>query len=110
MARYRFHCTNGSECVFDAKGTDIRVPSRLVDRAQQVAREVMRSLEDGADWSEWRVRCATSRVGRCCASRLGQRLKMRVLMAWVDLPRMRLRPGRGGAVRARRAAKLVPRH
>ena len=55
MARYRFHCTNGSECVFDAKETDIRVPSRLVDRAQQVAREVMRSLEDGADWSEWRV-------------------------------------------------------
>ena len=26
MARYRFHCTNGSDCVFDAKGTDIRVP------------------------------------------------------------------------------------
>ena len=23
MARYRFHCTNGSDCVFDAKGTDI---------------------------------------------------------------------------------------
>ncbi len=55
MARYRFHCTNGSECVFDAQGTDIRVPSRLVNRAQQVAREVMRSLEDGADWSAWRV-------------------------------------------------------
>jgi len=54
VARYRFHCTNGSECVFDAKGTDIRVPSRLVDRAQEVAREVMRSLEDQADWSEWR--------------------------------------------------------
>ena len=55
MARYRFHCTNGSECVFDAKGTDIRVPSRLVDRAQQVAREVMDTHVDQADWSEWRV-------------------------------------------------------
>ena len=55
MARYRFHCTNGSECVFDAKGTDIRVPARLVNRAQQVAREVMRSLDDEADWSVWRV-------------------------------------------------------
>jgi hypothetical protein len=55
MARYRFHCTNGSECVFDAKGADIRVPSRLMDRAQQVARAVMDMHEDQADWSEWRV-------------------------------------------------------
>ena len=55
MARYRVHCTNGSECVFDAKGTDIRVPSRLVDRAQQVAQEVMDTHVDQADWSEWRV-------------------------------------------------------
>ena len=55
MARYRFHCTIGSECVFDAKGTDIRVPSRLVERAQQVAREVMDTHVDQADWSEWRV-------------------------------------------------------
>ena len=55
MARYRFHCTNGSECVFDAKGTDIRVPSRLVDRAQEVARAVMDMHVDQADWSEWRV-------------------------------------------------------
>jgi uncharacterized protein DUF6894 len=55
MARYRFHCTNGSDCVFDAKGTDIRIPGRLASRAQQVAREVMRSLADRADWSDWRV-------------------------------------------------------
>ena len=55
MARYRFHCTNGNDCVFDAQGSDIRVPTRLTNRAQQVAREVMRTLEDRADWSEWRV-------------------------------------------------------
>ena len=55
MARYRFHCTNGSECVFDAQGTDIRVPGRLVNRAQQVARAVMDTHADQADWSDWRV-------------------------------------------------------
>ena len=55
MARYRFHCTNGSDCVFDAKGTDIRVPGRLVNRAQQVATEVMDMHEDQTDRSDWRV-------------------------------------------------------
>jgi hypothetical protein len=55
MARYRFHCTNGSECVFDARGTDIRVPTRLAIRAQQVAREVTRTHVEAADWSDWRV-------------------------------------------------------
>jgi hypothetical protein len=55
MARYRFHCTNGSECVFDARGTDIRVPTRLATRAQRVAREVMRTRAEAADWSDWRV-------------------------------------------------------
>lgn len=55
MARYRFHATNGYECVFDAKGKDIRVPERLVRRADAVAREVMRRLTDQEDWSEWHV-------------------------------------------------------
>lgn len=55
MARYRFHCTNGLECVFDAKGADIRVPDRLQRRADRVAQDVMRTLEDRNDWSEWRV-------------------------------------------------------
>ncbi len=27
MARYRFHATNGLECVFDARGKDIGCPS-----------------------------------------------------------------------------------
>ena len=54
MARYRFHCTNGSECVFDAMGDDIRVPSRLTARARQVAQDVMQKL-DQTDWSSWRV-------------------------------------------------------
>jgi hypothetical protein len=55
MARYRFHCTNGFECVFDAKGADIRVNHRLQSRAQQVAQDVMQALDDRTDWSEWRV-------------------------------------------------------
>ena len=55
MARYRFHCTNGHECLFDATGAELRMPASLANRAQQVAREVMRTLEDRADWSEWRV-------------------------------------------------------
>ena len=55
MARYRFHCTNGSECFFDARGTDIRGPTRLAIRAQQVAREVMRTRAEAVDWSGWRV-------------------------------------------------------
>lgn len=55
MARYRFHATNGLECVFDARGKDIRVPERLIRRAGEVAHEVMRSLDDRADWSDWHV-------------------------------------------------------
>ena len=55
MARYRFHCTNGHECLFDATGAELRMPASLTDRAQQVAREAMRTLEDRADWSDWRV-------------------------------------------------------
>ena len=55
MARYRFHCTNGHECLFDAKGAELRVPGSLTSRAQQVARDVMRTLDHRADWSDWRV-------------------------------------------------------
>ena len=55
MARYRFHATNGYECVFDALGKDIRAPKRLMRRAEEVAQNVMRSLDDQADWSDWHV-------------------------------------------------------
>ena len=55
MARYRFHATNGTECVFDAQGKDIRVPDRLVRRADEVAQAVMSSLAVREDWSEWHV-------------------------------------------------------
>ena len=37
MARYRFHCTNGSECFFDARGTDMTRSPRLAIRASKVA-------------------------------------------------------------------------
>ncbi|GAB6843701.1 hypothetical protein HNR00_001227 [Methylorubrum rhodinum] len=52
MARYRFHATNGSACVFDAVGRDVRRLDRLTRRA---AERVMGSLEDQEDWAQWRV-------------------------------------------------------
>lgn len=55
MARYRFHCTNGLECVFDAVGNDIRIPERLPRRAEEVAQSVMPSLDDQEDWSHPKV-------------------------------------------------------
>ena len=55
MARYRFHCTNGLECVFDAVGKEIRVPGRLADRARGVAEALMVTLDDGTDWRGWQV-------------------------------------------------------
>ncbi|MGE7413769.1 DUF6894 family protein [Methylobacterium tarhaniae] len=54
MTRYRFHCTNGSECILDAEGTLVRGPAALARRARAVAEATMRSLENG-DWAEWRV-------------------------------------------------------
>ena len=54
MARYRFHCTNGYECVLDAKGAEVRQPRRLTDRARRVARTVMGS-DARTDWSQWQV-------------------------------------------------------
>jgi hypothetical protein len=55
MARYRFHCTNGLECVFDARGMEVRASSRLIERARQVAADVRQSLANRSDWSDWRV-------------------------------------------------------
>jgi hypothetical protein len=55
VARYRFHCTNGHECLFDATGAELRLPASLTDRAQQVAQQAMRTFDDRTDWSEWRV-------------------------------------------------------
>lgn len=55
MARYRFHATNGTACVFDAEGKDIRLPERVMRRAEAVARDVMRTLDGQEDWSAWHV-------------------------------------------------------
>jgi hypothetical protein len=56
MPRYRFHCTNGSECVLDGVGTLVRSPALLARRARERAREVARSLgEDGAALERWQV-------------------------------------------------------
>jgi hypothetical protein len=55
MTRYRFHCTNGSECILDAEGTLVRGSSALARRARQVAEATMRSLGEDADWAGWQV-------------------------------------------------------
>ena len=55
MARYRFHCTNGYECILDTKGADVREPAQLPGRARRVASRVMHDVADQADWSEWSV-------------------------------------------------------
>ena len=55
MARYRFHATNGSACVFDSVGKDVRSPERLKRRAVEVAQDVMGSLGEQENWSEWCV-------------------------------------------------------
>ncbi|WP_336491397.1 DUF6894 family protein [Methylobacterium nigriterrae] len=54
MARYRFHATNGSACVFDAVGKDVRSPERLTRRAAEVAQRVMGCL-DQENWSDWHI-------------------------------------------------------
>ena len=55
MARYRFHCTNGSECVFDGYGQEIRRPEQLASHAHQVAYAVMSRPGPERGWSGWRV-------------------------------------------------------
>ena len=55
MARYRFHCTKGHECVADCEGEDIPFPTRLDVRARQVAQSLMRSFHDQRDWLKWHV-------------------------------------------------------
>ncbi|MDP4024342.1 hypothetical protein Q8W71_17075 [Methylobacterium sp. NEAU 140] len=63
MARYRFHCTNGLECVLDPVGRDIRVPERLPERARAVAQGVMTTLGGRPDWRDWQV-TVHDRTGR----------------------------------------------
>ncbi|MCJ2079556.1 hypothetical protein MKK68_28660 [Methylobacterium sp. E-016] len=55
MARYRFHCTNGLECVVDTVGKDIRLPDRLPAKARGVAEALMVTLDGQTDWAEWQV-------------------------------------------------------
>ena len=55
MTRYRFHCTNGSECILDAEGSLVRSPAALARRARQVAEAAMRSLGEDADRAGWQV-------------------------------------------------------
>lgn len=55
MTRYRFHCTNGCECILDAEGSLVRGPGALARRARQVAAAAMRSLDPGDDGAAWRV-------------------------------------------------------
>ncbi|ACL60061.1 DUF6894 family protein [Methylobacterium nodulans] len=53
MATYRFHCTNGLECLLDAEGQRVRPGESIRRRAAQVAEGVRRRF--GGDWSDWSV-------------------------------------------------------
>ncbi|TGE01775.1 DUF6894 family protein [Methylobacterium nonmethylotrophicum] len=55
MTRYRFHCTNGSECILDAEGSLVRGPEALARRAREVAEAAKGNLGAGADWAAWQV-------------------------------------------------------
>ncbi|BCM86216.1 hypothetical protein NS228_19055 [Methylobacterium indicum] len=55
MTRYRFHCTNGSECILDAEGSLVHGPAALGRRARQVAAAALASLGPGDDGAGWRV-------------------------------------------------------
>ncbi len=54
MTRYRFHCTNGSECILDAEGSLVRCPAGLARRARTVAEATMQSV-GAVDWAGWQV-------------------------------------------------------
>ncbi|RVU16601.1 DUF6894 family protein [Methylobacterium oryzihabitans] len=54
MARHRFHCTNGLECVFDLHGREVAPGEPVLRQARQVAERLMRRLGAG-DWSQWSV-------------------------------------------------------
>ncbi|MFE1600905.1 DUF6894 family protein [Methylobacterium sp. ID0610] len=53
MATYRFHCTNGLECLLDAEGQEVRSGDSLRLRAARVAEGVRTRF--GGDWSDWSV-------------------------------------------------------
>ncbi|MGY2047446.1 DUF6894 family protein [Methylobacterium sp. JK268] len=52
MRTYRFHCTNGLECVLDGSGQRLRPGESVAARARAVAADVARH---GGDWSGWSV-------------------------------------------------------
>ena len=55
MARYRFYCTNGLQCVLDTIGCEIRRPARLPETARAAADHVMATLALQTDWQDWQV-------------------------------------------------------
>jgi hypothetical protein len=60
MARYRFHCTKtATSGHFDATGAELRMPASLTNRAKQVAREAMRTLEDRRTGRTGASQCVT---------------------------------------------------
>ena len=60
----RFHATDGSACVLDAVGKDVRRLERLTRRAAEVAERVVGSLDDQEDGSQYRV-SVHDLSGRC---------------------------------------------
>ena len=53
--RYRFHCTDGRDAVFDRIGRRIQDPALIWTHAERVARTVMEGSTGPFDWSGWIV-------------------------------------------------------
>ncbi len=53
--RYRFHCTDGQDAVFDRTGRLVQRQRELRDHAAVVARRMMAGGMPEFDWSDWIV-------------------------------------------------------
>lgn len=53
--RYRFHCTNGEDAVFDQAGRLVWNEAELLRCARRVAYGLMRGASAALDWSDWIV-------------------------------------------------------
>lgn len=53
--RYRFHCTDGQDAVFDRTGRLVQRQRELRDHAATVARRLMAGGTPELDWSDWIV-------------------------------------------------------
>ncbi|MGU3539947.1 DUF6894 family protein [Methylobacterium sp. A54F] len=53
--RYRFHCTDGRDAVFDRIGKRLKNAEMAYAQAESMAREMMAGCGGRLDWSGWIV-------------------------------------------------------